>query len=177
MKISLVNKKSFTDIYNEFFPIVYSMIIIKISDHDVTHDLTQEVFLKLYDKFDILENHRRWLLSSVKYAVWNYLRTIRKEEKNFNIDRVMEDTTMVFVNGMRETRIMIEEALDTLGFFGKEESRTLFDLVALHQYTYKETAEHLGMTERQVGYKYRNIVDKLMRHFKDKGVHGLEDLL
>jgi RNA polymerase sigma factor (sigma-70 family) len=177
MESPAARKPSFTDMYAEFFPMIYSMIYQKINDHDSTHDLCQELFMRFHGKYDEIENHRRWLLSSVKYIMLEYLRKKKRKDNEIDIETMMNDAAMTFVNGMRDTRIMIEEALDTLVFFGEETNRTLFDMVALHQYTYKETAAYLGMTERQVRYKYRIVVNSLMRHFKEKGIHGMEDLL
>jgi hypothetical protein len=43
-----------------------------------------------------------------------------------------------FVNGYRESRIIIEEALNDIAIFGDDLTKTLYDLVAVYHYTYKE---------------------------------------
>jgi DNA-directed RNA polymerase specialized sigma24 family protein len=72
---------------------------------------------------------------------------------------------------------MIEDALDNIENFGDERGKLIFDLIALYNYTYEEAAEHLGLTKRQVRYQYGLITNKLMDHFRTRGIHGLEDLL
>jgi RNA polymerase sigma factor (sigma-70 family) len=170
-------KPSFTEMYSDFYPTVYSLLYSSVKDHYQTDDLCQEVFMRYFKKYNEINNHRSWILGTMRFVLIEHFRNRNGHTNDVDLDSALDDVKMTFVNGFRDTRIMIEEALDSLGYFGDERNRTLFDLIALYQYTYKDAGKYLGMTERQVRYKYSLIVQKLMDHFKEKGIHGLEDLL
>lgn len=169
------NVNTFAEAYTMFYPHVYNTLYIKTRDPDVTHDLCQEVFLRFYNKFDSIDNHRRWIFSAAKYILLEHYRTVKSEY--VDLEQVENDVRMSFVNGFRDTRVMIEEALDSLEHFDDELGRQIFDLIAVFNYTYRETASSLGISERQVRYRYKLITDHLMEYFRKRGIHGMEDLL
>ena len=92
-----------------------------------------------------------------------------------NIDNIMEDVALTFVNGFRDTRIIISEVLENV--LSDEEERNLFELIAFHNYSYSETAALLGLTKRKVDYKYNKIAAKISAALKEKGISQIEDLL
>lgn len=167
--------RTFTEAYNDYYPLLYNVIYSKIGDDDTTQDICQDVFTRFLVKFDTVQNHRTWLYGTMK----NVLLELYKKKKATAVETesLFEDITMSFVNGFRDSRIMIEEALENIENFGDEKGKTIFDMVALYNYTYKEVGKELGITERMVRYKYTVIVDKLMAYFRSKGIHGLEELL
>jgi RNA polymerase sigma-70 factor (ECF subfamily) len=51
----LISKKDFADIYEEFFPKIYSYVHYRVSDTDSAEDLVSQVFFKALrnlDKYD-----------------------------------------------------------------------------------------------------------------------------
>ncbi len=93
------------------------------------------------------------------------------------METLFDDVSLSFVNGFRDARIILEEALADDKNFDNETERTLFELVAFHNFTYEQAAKHLDMSLRRVGYRYRNILQRLMQYLKAKGIDDLEDLL
>lgn len=166
---------AYTQAYSDYFPIAYAVIYGKVRDADTANDLCQELFTRFYEKFDTIDNHRRWIYSAIRFILLEHYRS--KNADSIEIESLVSDVRMSFVNGFRDSRIMIEEALDSLENFGEERNRTIFDLIALYNYTYEETADHLGISKRQVRYQYGLVVNRLMDYFRKAGIHGLEDLL
>ena len=66
------------------------------------------------------------------------------------ISDIDDDINFSFVSRFAESRIILEEAFGNMELFGDEKGKSLFDLVAVYHYTYKETAAELGLSERQV---------------------------
>jgi RNA polymerase sigma factor (sigma-70 family) len=166
---------SFTEGYSLYYSHIFRTIHSKVRDTHVAGDLTQELFIRYYEKFNSIDNHRRWLFSAAKFILLEYYRSRKGGDVEF--EDVADEVRMTFVNGFRDTRIMIEEALENIEHFGDEQGKVLFDLVALHDYTYKEAGEMLGLTERTVRYRYGVITERIVAHFKKRGIRGLEDLL
>jgi len=167
--------KEYTEMYTSFYPLISNVVFSKLRDFDATHDICQEVFLRYFEKFSEVENHRRWLLNTVNYVILEHYR--KTKGNHVDIDSVIENVSLSFVNGFRDTRLMIEDALDNIDNFGSEKNRAIFELIAVHNYSYKEAGTNLGLTEHQTRYRYNMVVDRLMDHFKKRGIHGMEDLL
>jgi hypothetical protein len=78
---------------------------------------------------------------------------------------------------MRDLRVVISGAIEDNNIFTNEKDKVLFDLIAVHLYSYSETGKELGLTKRQVEYKYTQLVIKIKDYLRKKGVNNLEDLL
>lgn len=175
--MNTLDKKSreFTEVYSDYYPIVYCTVYSKIRNPDDTHDICQEVFIRFYEKFNEVQTPRKWLLGTLRYVILEHLR--KKGGTDTDIESVYNDVSLTFVNGFRDSRIIIEEALEDMDIFGNEKNKLLFDMIALYNFTYRETARQLGITERQVRYQYSIVMRRLIEHFKTKGIADLEDIL
>ena len=173
----LIDKKtrSFTEVYSNYYPLVFSSVYAKINNVDDVKDICQEVFIRYYDKFEGIESPRKWLLGTLRYVVLEFYR--RKGTRDITIGELFDDIGMTYVNGFRDTRIIIQEALEDISNFENEREKILFDLIAVDNYTYKETGEILGLTEHKVRYRYGLIVNRILDYLSKKGIKGLEDLL
>ena len=168
-------REQFTEVYSTYFPIIYSVIRTKVDDDIEAEDICQEVFVRLFQKFDDVDNYRRWLFSALRLVVLEFYRS--KYNNSVNIDDVWLDISMIFVNGFRDSRIIIEETIEECSENLTDSDRALFELIAFNNFTYKSTAEQLGITRRQVEYKYTMIVKQIIENLKKKGIHDLKDLL
>ncbi len=174
IKLSDKKNETFTESYNNYYPLIYSVIYGKVNDADSAEDICQEVFMRLYHKIDEVLDHRKWLYGAMRLVI---LEHFRKKKDDVDIDEIFDDKNLAYVNGFRDTRILIQEALDDMGNFDNEEDKILFHLIAVNNYSYKEAGEQLGMSERQARYRYNLTVDRLEKYFKNKGFNSIEDLL
>ena len=177
MKLKLIEERSqnFTEIYSDHYPVVHGIVYSKIGSIDDTNDIAQEVFIRFFEKFDEVENPRKWLYGTIRNVVLEFYK--KRYKKDIDIDTVFDDNGLAYVNGFRDTRLMIQEAIENMDNFKDEREKTLFDLIAVHNFTYKEAGAQVGMTVRQVKYRYNLIVDRLTKYFNKKGIKSLEDLL
>ena len=165
----------FTEVYSDNYPKVFSAVYVRVCNRDDACDICQEVFYRLYQKFDQVENTQRWLFTALKLVVLEYYR--RKGKDDVDIDGELNDVALTFVNGFRDARIIIGEAIENTGNFLDESEKIIFDLIAVHNFSYKETARELGMTRRQVEYRYTQMVNRILTYLAGKGIRSLEDLL
>ena len=94
-----------------------------------------------------------------------------------DVEDVLDDAAMTFVNGFRDVRIIIKDAIESMENFGGERDRALFDLVAVNGFTYEEAGAQLGMSVRQARYRYGLAVERILDFLAKKGIKNLEDLL
>jgi len=168
--------KDFTAIYSDFYPVVYSSIYARLRDEDITSDLAQEIFTRMLQKIDDVENPRAWIFGAMKLVLFEYYRK-KSGTTDIDIDSVLDDVNMRYVNGFRDTRILIQDALAASENYSDEYERIVFNLVALNDYTYREAAEQTGLTERQVRYRYNAATKRITEYLKKKGINSLEELL
>jgi RNA polymerase sigma-70 factor, ECF subfamily len=167
--------RDFAETYSDLYPLVFSAVYSRVGSLEDAEDISQELFIKLYNKLDEVENRRKWLYGALKLEVMAYYR--KKKPGAVDIDEVFNDVALTFVNGFRDTRLMIGEALEDLDRFSEPGDQALFDLVAVRNFSYEEAGAQLGLSKRQVRYRYGLIVDRLVDYFKKKGINSLEELL
>jgi RNA polymerase sigma factor (sigma-70 family) len=171
--LELKKRDLFSKYFVDYFPMVYNAVVIKVASQPDAEDICQEVFIALYNHFDEIQNVRAWLYGTLKNLVLKYYK--EKYAANENIDNFMEDAALSFVNGFRDTRIIINEVLDKA--LSEEEERNMFELIAFHKYSYSETAAIMGLTKRKVEYKYNKIAARITLLLKERGISQIEDLL
>ena len=165
--------EKYTEVYIEYYPIVYSVIYSKIRNRDVADDVCQEVFIILFNKFEKVENYRAWLLGTLRFEVLKYFQ--KQKGGQVNIDEIFEDINLTYVNGFRDTRIAINEAIDEIEC--DEKDRVMLDLIAKYNFTYGKVAELSGQTRRQVEYRYNQLIAMIMDSLKKKGIDSIGELL
>ena len=167
-------KNRYTDAVNKYYPLIYSAVYTKVNNVDDAYDICQEVFVKFFEKFEEVENPRKWLYGALRLSVFDYYRS---QNKATNIDEVFNDIGLTFVNGFRDARIIISEVIENIDTFDKEEDKLLFDMIAINNFSYSQVGKQLGLTKRQVQYKYGRIVQQILDQLNKRGIKNIEDLL
>lgn len=163
----------FSDIFTEYYPMVFNSIYLKTGSSHDTEDLCQEVFIALYNNLDEVKNIRAWLYGTLRNMVMQYYR--KKNPGQANIDDIFDDIALRYVNGFRDTRIIISQIMTETA--ADDTIVSIMELVAYHKYSYRETAEILGITKRQVEYKYNQMASLILSKLRERGVKHIEDLL
>lgn len=168
--LDVKNKKDlFTEVYLDYYPLVFSSVLTKIDHLDDARDICQEVFMIFYEKMNEIENHRPWLIGTLRNVVLRYY-----QKKRSDIDNI-DDIEFTFVNGEREARMIIKEAIEHAKC--DDIDRLMLDLIAVHKFSYNTVAGLLGLTRRQVEYRYGQVVQRILDHLRDKGIKDLSGLL
>ena len=168
-------KNKFTEAYSDYYPVVFSTVYSKVNSFEDTQDICQDLFIRFYEKIDQIENYRHWLLAALRLEVLAWYR--RRRPDLVDPEVLFDDISLSFVNGFRDTRIVIEEAIEKIEEIHGSRNLVLFELIAIRHFTYEETGRQLGINKRQVRYRYIEIMRWLKEHLKEQGVKHLEDLL
>lgn len=175
MNQQLKHRDRFIELYNSHYTAVFSAVYFRTGSFHDSEDISQEVFLRLYGKIDEVENPRAWIFGTMKNTVLEHYK--RKHAADADIDALFNDIGLAFVNGFRETRIMIKEALEEISKQIPEEDISLFELNAVYGFTLAEAARQTGLTYRQARNRYERVCGRLMDSLRQKGINRIEDLL
>jgi RNA polymerase sigma factor (sigma-70 family) len=167
------DKDVYIDAYLDFYPVIYSAVYASISNKDDADDICQEIFLIFYDKFGTIQNRRTWLQVTMKNVLRNYYRK-KKSSKSDSVED-MDTTGVVYLNGFRDTRILLQEAIDNIQCTDTE--RNILDMIAVHRFTQEKTADLLGMSRRQVRYRMETVSKRIINYLKQKGINDIGELL
>jgi RNA polymerase sigma-70 factor, ECF subfamily len=168
----LINR--FSEVYHRYYALIFNALYTKLGNAADAEDLCQEVFIRFYDNFEQVLNHKKWLFATLNYVVLEFL---RKKRPQANLDEYTNDISLAYLNGFKDSRLVIEEAFEHMGNFKDEREKVLFNLIAFNRYTYKEAARETGFSQRQAAYRYAKIVERIIAYLQRKGIEGLEDLL
>ncbi len=171
-----MNKKDiYTEAHLKYYPLVYSTVYLKVNNETDAQDICQEIFFAFFEKLDKIENHRKWLYGTLRIEILNFYK--RKYSTEVAIDEVFNDVGMTFVNGFRDTRLLIAEVLKDGDIFSGVDDLNIFELIAYNGFSYTTVAKQLGYSKRQIEYKYSKIAAKILDSLKKKGINNIEDLL
>lgn len=175
----LSNKeREFRNAYQRYYPRIINKIYLKVGNVDDAEDICHELFITFYKKFEEIQDPGKWLFGSIRFEIMNFYK--KKDIKNgdkVHIDDAENDPNLAFVNGFRDIRIIINEALGNDANYRDEIDKTIFNLVAVNSYTYVETAEQLGLSKRQVEYRYSQTIKRILSFLKERDIANIGDLL
>lgn len=170
------NKSKFIEVYSDYYPVIFGSVCARINSIDDAEDITQEIFIRYFRKMDEVENPRKWLYGTMKLVLFEFYRS--KRDDITDIDDIVNDVSLSFVNGMRDLRILINDVLEDAEVYSNDEkNRIIFELVAIQRYTLEEAAREVGMSRDQVKYRYSLINRSILQTLKKRGVSSLEEII
>lgn len=165
----------FIEAYNDYYSMIFGAVCIRINSIDDAEDITQEIFTRFFNKMDEVENPRKWLLGTMRLVLFEFYK--KKRDDHVDIEEVLSDVSLTFINGMRDQRLIINEVLEDDATYGSGQNRVIFDLIAIQRYTMEEAAKELGLSRDQIKYRYSIVNKNILISLKKKGITNLEELL
>ncbi|GJM34704.1 MAG: DNA-directed RNA polymerase sigma-70 factor [Saprospiraceae bacterium] len=155
------NAQAFEAIFRAYYQPLYYYAFRFIPNSEVAEDLTQEVFLTLWEKKEkllISTSLKAYLYASVKNRAINYL----KQQYRQPIDLLSSEQLIFLPNNpefpdQQELFEFIQKAVKTL----PEKCRIIFHLSRNNGLTYNEIAEELGITKETVKTQIKIALQKL----------------
>jgi RNA polymerase sigma factor (sigma-70 family) len=167
------NKKDkFTELFDEYYHVVFNAIYPKIGNTHDTEDICQEVFIALFNNLDNIDSVKKWLFGTLRNIVYKFY---RNRKQVINIDDMFQDISLTFVNGFRDARLLITAAIEDE--INNVEDRQIIEMIAYHNYSYAHVAKITGHTKRIIQYRYTQLVKKILENLNRRGIKNIEDLL
>lgn len=153
--------ESFEAIVNQYEMTILKFIYSMIKDKEASEDITQEVFITVYNKLDTFDDRYKfsnWILRIAKNKCIDYVRKYRKINEE-NIDdiksmaitskEISPEQTLEF----KETKRSIEEYINRL----EHMDRQIIMLRYLKEVTFNDISKILDISESSVKRRYYKI--------------------
>lgn len=162
------NVKSFEDLVNKYEIVVVRFVYAIIKDKQLAEDITQEVFISVYNKlytFDSNYKFSNWILRIAKNKCIDYVRKYKKINEE-NIDEVINissketspEQSIIF----NETKESVEKYLSTLNQLDKQ----IILLRYSQNITFNDISNILQISESSVKRRYYKIKDQFKKYIE-----------
>ncbi len=166
-------KKAYEEIYTEFFGVLYHLCLQYLHNEKIAEELVQDTFLKLWEIRETLNeqiNIRSFLYTITKNNCLNHLRNqkislkhqenIKYMEMQFNYEALEKLGNYI---QFEELRNKIDDAISKL----PSEIIGTFRLSRFEEFSYKEIAEHQGISIKTVEARISKALRILRVELKD----------
>lgn len=162
------NDDAYAELFNRHWQNVYNMVYSRIRHRAVTEEISQEIFMKLWDKrADLsIDNFSAYLYTCVKHRCLNYIESKIARKKHWEHYKVFlpvqDDSTSktVAFNDLREA---LEKGLNTI----PKKSKMIFRLNRFEGRSVKEIAGQMNLSEKAIQYHLTRSVRELRLYLKE----------
>lgn len=164
--ISFKNEKAYNTLYNRYWESLYIYVFEKVRDHDVTQDLLQEFWMRVWkDPSFILTNQdemsKGFFCKFLSFRVLDYYRTLHHEitsldnEKKTAIEQIGYSHILEDIS-LKDMNELIQRVVEDL-------PRSVKNIARLRRegYSVGETALLLSVNEKTVRNKYSLAMAKI----------------
>ena len=148
----LINKdeRAFSVLYHTYHPLVYYVIIQMIQHRDNAIEVTQDVFLTIYQKIETYRggNFKFWILQIAKNASRNFLSRVARKEK-----KVIKDEEYVFSLASKD--YSLGGIYDDLLKHFSNETVDIIIYKAVFEFSFEHIAQLLNMNKTFVFRTYK----------------------
>lgn len=157
----------FKSIFDQYYTPIKNFLYYKSGDIDLSEDITQDVFMKLWDK---REDVQQETVKSYLYTIANnmLLNKIRHDkvvlsfaEKNKN---QQEEQSPEFTMEEKEFKVELERVIGAM----PEKQREVFLMNRIEEMTYKDIADSLELSVKAVEKRMHGALAHIREHIKYK---------
>lgn len=175
LKIRNSEKAAFQELFERYAPRIYQFSVSYLKSSPDAEELVQEVFLKIWEKRDTLDqskNIKAYIFKIAVNSIYDYIRrkNIENSFSDFaqaNFERTTEHTWHSIIFDEMTTK------LTRLKARLPEQQRNIFNLSKEEGLTNDEIAEKLNLSKRTVENHLYRAVSFLKEHFKDDSLVAL----
>jgi len=153
----------FSRFYKEYYAVVYRHIVYLTGNVQAAEDLTQEVFIKLYDAPPRHANVAAWLFRVANNLAYNYLRDEKVRKNKEPAVSVDEDDKVISIEDAVIRNQEIRTIKKILSLLPERDRICL--LLKFSGYKYNEIAEIIGVEKNSVGTILARSQAKFMEKF------------
>lgn len=158
------NRASQRLLYERYVGAMYHTIVRIVPNRSDAEDVTQETFIKVFQKLSTFKGESTLGAWMKKVAVNSALNHLRKQKETMHLDHVQIAMEEELVNVSRFSMSQIQRAIKQL----PERARVVFNLYLLEGYQHDEIAQILSISESTSKSQYRRAKSLLKGYLNSK---------
>ena len=166
----LSKREVFAELFDEFMPKVFRYIHYKISDQQLTEDLTSTIFEKALVNFDKYSSDKAafstWIFSIARNTLIDYYRT-NKVKMQVSLDEAIETPSKEPSPQDEAEKKAEHECIRGCLSRLPEDDQELIRLKFAGEFNNRQIAKILGLSESNVGVRLFRAVKKLREDFNE----------
>jgi RNA polymerase sigma-70 factor (family 1) len=160
-------REDFKKLFSTYFEDVRRYVLYRCGDGDVATDITQDVFMRIWEKqLDVNLKTAKGLLYKIANDL--YITQYRKRKIAFNFYNTWQppekSLTPEDTMNYNELKIAYEEALKTM----PEKQRIVFLMNRIDELKYKEIADNLGLSVKAVEKRMSQALSHLKSRLQER---------
>ena len=155
-----IERAEFIELFNELYKPVKSYIYYKTGNMDLSEDIVQEAFIKIWEK---KEQIKRDSVKQLLFKIAGNLSINRHEHQQVVLkfsSNYKNNNYSVSPEYELEYKQFNEKLQNAIGSL-KEKNRIVFLMNRIDGYTYNQIADHLGLTVKAVEKRMQNALNDL----------------
>lgn len=157
------SRKAFDALYTNYSDALFGVISKVITDEELAQDILQEVFVKIWDRFESYNASKgrlfTWMLNIARNASIDATRS-KQFGKDKKTNSIENSVNIAWNNNSEQSKtdfIGVQKFLDQL----RPEYRLLIDMIYFEGYTHAEAAEELELPLGTVKTRVRSAIIEL----------------
>ena len=166
-KLNASSKQAFSDLYEKYVDMVFSFVQSMLNDNSVAEDITQFVFIQLWEhrkEMSSQKNLPAWLYVTARNAVYKEIRRMMSMEKYVNY-AVHAQTLQDAVGGGNIDSKIIRKELDSIIETFPASMKNIYLLRTVEGLSVKKIAENLQISPKTVETQLLRAKKKIKEKF------------
>ncbi len=168
------DESAFLKIYEEYWYKVFSIAYKRLGKKEIAEELTQELFLKLWEKRETLKPQKigNYLFVSIKNSVIDHINSGLVANKYIDFYKAFAQSNSTSTQNSVEFDDLTE-AIERGLLKLPVKSQQVFKLSRLDHWTSDKIARHLNLSEKTVGYHLTKSVKFMRTYLREYILIGL----
>jgi len=152
LKIKAGDTRAFEQLYHQFSPRLYLNILKMVKDELTAEELIQELFTKIWQKREELDNavdFLPYLYRTAQNLVYDFFRKLQRDRKMMEHYKSIATENYEHIEAAlnyKESEHLLKTALEKLS----PQQRSVYLFCKIQGYTYKQAAEKMGISPHTV---------------------------
>lgn len=169
-------EKKFLEICKTYHKPLVKYLYYKLGNLEDAQDISQEVFILVFDKIENLKEHENiggFIFQTAKFKAQNFIRKretsnkliclLEKNSSNISNNIDLFDEILSMKDKKIKEDLYIEKVLDNLSI----QKRRLYELYYVERKSYKEISKILNINEAAIRMKYMRLRNEIKKYSKN----------
>jgi len=160
------NEQAFQELYQKYYWLVFGVVNKKVKNKEVSSEITQDVFLKMWNNISQYQNNsnfRAWLVTIAKNLAIDYVKAQSARQLNLIINNDVVNNIKQF-----DEKIHMEYQMDLKKILNELEYKVI-GLTKIYHLKRREVAEVLNKPLGTILRVHNEASKKINRFFTNKG--------